>query len=334
MKPTAKSAKLARPAKEKPLKKTIVGKAPTAAHATSKKSIQKWAKVSLDEFINSGSENDSVEDNEDEGDLSDEEQVTNDNGGDEEGGDESGEEDDSDDGGDSENEGGVDTAKKHKKTLEKLKESDPEFYQFLSENDKDLLEFDTSDSDDEDGGSVHKPPEELEEASDDSDFEDKDSTEKRQANTITQAMVDEWQVQLQSAKWGFLWFLESCSLRFSFHRCIKTVTTVVQAFRSAVQSVSEEKSVPTKFKVQGGTGNSTWSSYFDTHWLSFSLTAFNAVVRLCIVDLIPALKRILKTPEDEKLNLERCKSWVKIRTQVKLYLTDVIRVSYSQLLTY
>ena len=54
--------------------------------------------------------------------------------------------------------------------------------------------------------------------------------------------------------------------------------------------------------------------------------AFNAVVRLCIVDLIPALKRFLKSPSDEKLNLEKCKSWTKLRLHVKAYLADVIRV--------
>ena len=95
---------------------------------------------------------------------------------------------------------------------------------------------------------------------------------------------------------------------FCIDRCIKTIGTVVSAFRSAVHSVSEEKTGVTMFIVQGG-------------------AAFNAVVRLCIVELIPALRRILKVAGDEKINVERCKSWVKVRTQVKLYLADVIRVS-------
>ena len=89
---------------------------------------------------------------------------------------------------------------------------------------------------------------------------------------------------------------------------MKTIANVVSAFRSAVQSVTEENVGPTTFKVQGG-------------------AAFNAVVRLCIVDLVPALKRVLKAPAGEKLNVHNCKSWVKVRTQVKLYLADVIRVS-------
>ncbi len=65
----------------------------------------------------------------------------------------------------------------------------------------------------------------------------------------------------------------------------------------------------------------------------FPFQAFNAVVRLCIMDLIPAVKRFLKcSSEDQKLNLERCKSWVKVRTHVKSYLADVIRVSKKKLI--
>lgn len=60
--------------------------------------------------------------------------------------------------------------------------------------------------------------------------------------------------------------------------------------------------------------------------LSFLPIAFNAVVRLCIVHLIPAVKRFLKVEPEEKINLERCKSWVKVRLHVKAYLADVIRV--------
>lgn len=67
-------------------------------------------------------------------------------------------------------------------------------------------------------------------------------------------------------------------------------------------------------------------------FISFPSLAFNAVVRLCIVDLIPALKRFLKSPPDEKLNLEKCKSWSKLRLHVKAYLADVIRVRNNMIL--
>lgn len=55
--------------------------------------------------------------------------------------------------------------KEHKKSLKKLENTDPEFYKFLKQNDKKLLEFELSDddvdqgSDDEEG--VHVPDDDL-----------------------------------------------------------------------------------------------------------------------------------------------------------------------------
>ena len=98
-----------------------------------------------------------------------------------------------------------------KEALQRLakfgKNTDPEFYQFLSENDRELLEFGSSDSeDDERGGEIHElpKPEELEVGSDESDFEDKESSVKRQGNVITQSMVDKWQQELQDLKYLYL----------------------------------------------------------------------------------------------------------------------------------
>ena len=60
---------------------------------------------------------------------------------------------------------------KHKKSLEKLKEQDPEFYEFLQQEDSGLLDFDASDEnsdvdgeEDSDANSdiVHKVPEKHE----------------------------------------------------------------------------------------------------------------------------------------------------------------------------
>lgn len=60
----------------------------------------------------------------------------------------------------------VDDSEKHMKSLIKLKEMDPDFYKFLEENDKKLLEFkdseEESESEDEETETIHKPPEKLE----------------------------------------------------------------------------------------------------------------------------------------------------------------------------
>lgn len=75
----------------------------------------------------------------------------------------------------------IDEFKSHKQSLNKLKEIDPDFYKFLEENDKKLLNFNISDSEAEDNDadddddeekedSVHKPSDDLEVASDEDDF--------------------------------------------------------------------------------------------------------------------------------------------------------------------
>ncbi|CAD0196039.1 unnamed protein product [Chrysodeixis includens] len=67
----------------------------------------------------------------------------------------------------------------HKKSLEKLKNTDPDFYNFLEENDENLLNFDVDsgddasekgDDDDDEDDKVHKPGP-LQGDSDESDFE-------------------------------------------------------------------------------------------------------------------------------------------------------------------
>ncbi|XP_071455687.1 nucleolar complex protein 2 [Hetaerina americana] len=192
--------------------------------------------------------------------------------------------------------------KKHKKSLQKLKKSDPEFYQFLQENDKKLLQFDVSDSesdasqDESETEAVHVPPKELEGASDESDFEEEEGTVTvhRSNKVLTLQTVEEWQNSLPEDK------------------TINTVVEVMKAFHAAVQRVdSEDDGDTSEYKVSGS-------------------SVFNAVVRLCVVHLPLSLRNLLKiSPEATQFQPSKCKKWKKIQGSLKGYLTDLLKLMSS-----
>ena len=114
----------------------------------------------------------------------------------------------------------------HKKSLIKLKDTDPEFYKYLKENDKNLLDFKVSDDEDDDNSSMnsnrHIPNENLvvnilfinnfnyffififkqyylQVASDDSDFQPEE-TEGDSKKKITKQLLKNWQQEIQMDK--------------------------------------------------------------------------------------------------------------------------------------
>nr|CAD7590115.1 unnamed protein product [Timema genevievae] len=184
----------------------------------------------------------------------------------------------------------------HKHSLKKLKNTDPEFYKFLEENDKNLLQFSVSDSEsdqDEEDDKIHVPPDKLEVGSDESDYEDGGDLKKSKGETVqvTLKMVSAWREQLVVDK------------------SPGTIRTVVKAFHAALHRVSAEEDDDSQdFKVAGG-------------------SVFNAVVQLCVLELHPALKRILKlTSVSSKIDPAKAKKWVKVKTAVKSYIGDLLRL--------
>lgn len=128
-----------------------------------------------------------------------------------------------------------DEVESHKKSLAKLKETDPEFYKFLEENDKKLLKFDISDDEQEDEEhKVHIPSGELEVASDESDFEADDSETLIDERAVTLKLLKKWQTDIH------------------YDKTNGTIRNLVHAFHAALCRISNtDDDEPVQFKVEG-----------------------------------------------------------------------------------
>ncbi|XP_042335533.1 nucleolar complex protein 2 homolog [Sceloporus undulatus] len=190
-------------------------------------------------------------------------------------------------------------ASQHKDQLSRLKEKDPEFYKFLEDNDRTLLNFDDSDSSDEDDGR-HVLPEKLEEGSDDDedDDEEKEGTGKREKVdfiTVNLKMVEQWKAAAE----------KQLSPRL-FHE-------ITQAFKACVVTAKGDAAGmgPGKFKV-------------------IDSTVFNALVSFCVRDLFGLLQKFLQVKaakNKSKMVLPSSSPlWGKLRLDVKTHLGCTIQL--------
>nr|CAG4651660.1 EOG090X02MG [Triops cancriformis] len=293
----------------------INGKSPSASlMQNGGPSKKKLADMKLEDLMNDDDESDASQEDEgatsdsdqDEASLNEEtdEEVSNESEADidEEESDEEGENSEEDD--------DEKAIQKHQESLAKLKDIDPEFYAFLSQNDRNLLKMESSDSEEDEKQEAKEPAKakkgkksaqgkDAELDSDDSDYEDPDAEGERPGHVITQKMLDEWQEQLRSDK------------------PLPALAALVNAFRAAVKTTSaedEKDQLVSKYKVEGS-------------------TMFNAVVRLCLTDMIPTLTSIIKPGQNQKENSvwlpEKSKAWAKVKLQIKSYLVDLIRLLSS-----
>ncbi|CAG9817794.1 unnamed protein product [Phaedon cochleariae] len=195
-----------------------------------------------------------------------------------------------------------DEGEKHKQDLEKLKQSDPEFYKFLQENDKKLLDFNLSDEEVDDDQSesgnakdreVHEPEENLEVASDESDYEadDADETKLKDSRIITHKLLKVWSTDIHTDKTN------------------KTIIALIQAFHAALNTVTTQEEIqePAIFKVEGS-------------------AVFNGVIQLCVLELGPAIRRFLGIHQGSKMPAHKCKKFIKIKRVLKGYFTDLLKL--------
>lgn len=202
--------------------------------------------------------------------------------------------------------------KDHKTSLSNLKTIDPEFYKFLKENDRKLLNFEAdndaeekneseeeveqamSDEDDEMDESVHKPNDTLEAASDESDFEEPNDEDKDESTagggSITLKLLKQWQLELNQEKVK-----------------AETIKNVILAVNSALMSVSGENMSGAVFKVEG-------------------TAVFNGILQLCVLHLHPAVLRFLGLTNRTSIKPHKCKKWKKVRTSLRDYFTDLTKL--------
>lgn len=214
----------------------------------------------------------------------------------------------------------------HVKSLNKLKNIDPEFYKFLEQNDKKLLKFNVDpdddenedvlvekkgkaakkpvneddssnedfdedgDDDSEDDENIHKPGSKMDVASDESDFEDEENTV-RKGNSITLKLLKEWQTELSKEKVS-----------------VDVIKNVIKGLNSALLSISSEQ---------------------DTHQLVYRVdgaAVFNGVIQLCVLHLQPAVQRFLGLHVSTSLKPHKCKKWNKIKSSLRDYILDLTKL--------
>ena len=146
----------------------------------------------------------------------------------------SGDENDSNDSNDqpdnsaSDNEEEMTSASNQKKYLASLKDKDPEFHKFLEENDQELLNFDESSSDEGENDEldpVHKLPDNLEVASDDSDYDDDDQEDESKTTRpkVTKKMIENWSVKLENSP------------------SVQIISEVIMAFNAALSNIAADE---------------------------------------------------------------------------------------------
>ncbi len=208
-------------------------------------------------------------------------------------------------------------ARQQKKYLSNLKDTDPEFYQFLEENDQELLNFDeSSSSEDEDGEEkavekLHKPPESLEVASDDSDFELEDDddgvTASGKSGRLTKSMIDNWSQRLDKSP------------------SIGLVSELVLAFRAAIETMGGgQQDQDQDGKKKKGSSKTMASKYR----VNAAGGMFNALTKVCLTKMEPALAKLLQV-DTKKPEPQNSKKWRPLNKWIKAYTGDVSKLLSS-----
>ncbi len=121
---------------------------------------------------------------------------------------------------------------------------------------------------------------------------------------------------------------------------------MVKAFKASLLNIiPSKKASETHYRVEGSDSKAFKSDLIDVFQIKFFISigtfiVFNAMVRLCMRDLLPCLLRLLNlsqpfkgsskknngtTPTHDKL-ASSGSNWKKLKAPIKSYLTDLIAV--------
>ncbi|GAU14818.1 hypothetical protein TSUD_50300 [Trifolium subterraneum] len=185
-------------------------------------------------------------------------------------------------------------AKQHKEDLEKLQHKDQDFYEFLKENDPELLKFSDDDDDDEDvDADMEDGDQQVDKEAIEHEVQEKDK--KSSKKVITTSMVDLW---CKSIK-------ENGSLN--------AVRSLMKAFRTACHyGDDEENESMAKLSVM-------------------SSVVFNKIMLTVLNEMDGILRNLLKLPasggrKEDITNLMTTKQWRSYGHIVKSYLGNALHI--------
>ncbi|KAJ0020655.1 hypothetical protein Pint_31286 [Pistacia integerrima] len=183
------------------------------------------------------------------------------------------------------------TAKEHKDQLQRLQEKDPEFFKFLQEHDKELLDFDDEDIDDDD---IENAEMQVDEEIDGHGVEEEEE-EKPSKKVITTAMVDSWCVSIKE------------------NGQLGAVRSLMRAFRIACH-----------YGDDAGDDSSTKFSIMSS-------SVFNKIMLFVLSEMDGILRKLLKLPssggkKETITDLMHTPQWKKHNYLVKSYLGNSLHV--------
>lgn len=184
----------------------------------------------------------------------------------------------------------------HKKALESLKEKDPEFFEYLQKNDKELLEFD-----DDDVGDI----EDI--LAEDDDAEDNDEDDNEDIN-LTVSKINEWKKFLQNPN--------------SKANCLIAIKSMIKAFRKILIQTTDSSDQVEAINIVDPT---LFNLVISTSMMDL-LPALNNYL-----GLKSNLNKSNQNLDEEELVNEfvdprRSAKWKRLMSSIKTYLTDVLKM--------